>query len=105
MPGYCPALARRFDATWHAAVLNRPLWFKRWAADARFANFEQWTTAGRASQLDRWYPAFLAGYHTRQLSAAQLGSRAAVDPCRARATTLPDDISFAARVREGRPAR
>ena len=105
MPGYCPALQRRFDEHWHTAELNRPPWFKEWAEDPRFADFEQWPTSWRSQQLERWYPGFLSGYHTRQLSAAQLAAHAAVDPWRARVTTLPDDMSFDARVREKRLAR
>ena len=104
MPGYCPALARRFDGTWHTAELKRPQWFKEWAEDARHANFKQWNTGRRVEQLHRWYPGFLAGHHTHQLSEAQREARSAVDPWRARATTLTDDSSLSNRVRLARGA-
>ena len=105
MPGYCPALQRLCDPLWHTAEHNRPQWFKEWTEDPRFANFEQWPVWKRAEQLEYWHPGFLGGHHTRQLSEAQWAAHSAVDPWRARVTTLPDDVSFHTRVREARRAR
>ena len=106
MPGYCPAMAQKFDPTWHgAAELKRPQWFKEWAEDDRFTNFAQWTSWDRQRQLDRWYRGFLGGRLTQDLADAQRASHSAVDPWRAQRTTLPDDNSFYTTVREGRASR
>ena len=100
LPGYCPALSRRFDSNWHAADLRRPQWFQEWAD--WYADFEQWTSLERQQQLNRWYYGFFSGRLTDELAAAQRASHSAADPWRKRETTLSDDNRFLPRrVRSG----
>ena len=96
MAGYCPAKAREHNANWHAAG-SPPWWFRQWKA--HHPDFAQWDSESRQALLDNWYPGFLEGRLTRELSLAQWFANSSVDPSRSRRPTLPDDSSFYTRVR------
>ena len=78
MPGFCPAMARKFDPTWFGAELKRPQWFKDWSD--WYTGFESWSISQRSIQLEKWHPDFLDGWHTHELSKAYQKAGHATSP-------------------------